>query len=62
MDTKVYEDVFPGGEVVELSSYQLGGSIITSFYAEVNEYIMIREILYHRSDNKAISKDDRFIH
>ena len=61
-DTRLYQDVFPGVKGVEVSSNRLAQSILTSCDAEGNEFIMFRDILDHRSDQKAISKEDGFVH
>ena len=62
LDTTVYDAVFPGGEGLEESTNQVSETIIISFGAEVNEFMMFREILDHRSDDKAIIKEYGFIH
>ena len=62
LDTMVYEDMFSGGKVVDVLSNQVAESILTSCNTEVDEFMVFREILYHRSDDMASSKEDVFIH
>ena len=62
LDTTVYEAVFPGGKVVEVSTNQVAEYILTSCDAEGNAFMMFIDILDHWSDDKAISKEDGLIH
>ena len=62
LDTRLYEVVFPGEEGVQVSADRVAEYIITSFNAEVNKYIVFREILYHRSGGNYISWRDAFIY
>ena len=45
-----------GGKVVGVSSNQVAKYIVTSCELEGNKFIIFKENLDHRSDNKAISK------
>ena len=54
--------MLPGREVVEVSVDEVDESILISWDAEGNEFIIFRDILDHHSDDKAISNKYVFIH
>ena len=58
LDKIVYKAVLSGGEGVELYTNRVAESILTLCDSEGNEFIMFREILVHRSDDKSTSKED----
>ena len=54
--------MFICGEGDKVSTIQVAESIYNLCDTEGNGFIMFDETLYHRSNNKAISKEGGFIH
>ena len=60
MDTKEYEVEFIDGTTERYSANIMAENIYSQCYSEGNQYLVLKEIVDHKSDESAIYVDDRY--
>ncbi|MGH3055829.1 MAG: hypothetical protein ACRDL7_12725, partial [Gaiellaceae bacterium] len=58
LDSRVYNVQFPDGHVEEYSANVIAESLYAQVDDEGNQYLLLKEIVNHRSDNTCVAKDN----
>ena len=61
LDTRVYEARFPDGEAIEVAANVVAESLFRVCDSDGNEFLLIKEILDHKSDETAVPESDGWI-
>lgn len=61
LDTRVYEVQFPDGTEKEYTANLIAESLYSQVDVEGNQYLLLDEILDHKSDGTAVSLDDLYL-
>ena len=61
LDTRVYEVQFPDGHLEEYSANVIAESMYSQVDDEGNQFLLLQEIVDHRKDSQALSKDDMYV-
>ena len=61
MDTRLYEVDLPDGSVEDIFANTIAENLYSQVDSEGRNYYLLREIVDHRKDNTAVSKDDGWI-
>jgi hypothetical protein len=61
LDTRVYEVQFPDGHLEEYAANVIAESLYSQLDNEGNQFLLLQEIVDHKKDAQALSKDDMWI-
>ena len=60
LDSRVYEVKFPDGETTEVAANLIAENLFSQIDSEGRSYAILKEIVDHRTNGHALSKDDGF--
>ena len=61
LDTRLYEVEFPDGDVAEFTANVIAENMFSQCDGARNQYWLMSGIVDHKSNNKAVSKSDRYV-
>ena len=61
LDTRSYKVEFPDGDVAEFTANVIAENMFSQCDDSGNQYRLMSGIVYHKSNNKAVSKSDQYV-